>query len=86
MKYDITKPTAPMMPNLGRGTECIKLLLSQASKDVQKPFVLMFFPLFGALLGSAKIQHPGLIWEELCRKMHILWPNVRDISSNCSIL
>ena len=30
MKYDITKKSAPAMPNLGKGTECIKLLLSQA--------------------------------------------------------
>ena len=22
MKYDITKPTAPKMPRLGKGTEC----------------------------------------------------------------
>ena len=34
MRYDITKPTAPKMPNLGKGTECIKILLSQASKDI----------------------------------------------------
>ena len=34
MTYDITKPTAPMMPNLGRGTECIQILLSQVSKDM----------------------------------------------------
>ena len=31
MKYDITKKSAPAMPNLGKGTECIKLLLSQTS-------------------------------------------------------
>ena len=43
MKYDITKPTAPAMPNLGRGTECVKLLLSQASKDMKKPHFPMFF-------------------------------------------
>ncbi len=30
MKYDITKNKAPQMPNLGKGTECIKFLLSQA--------------------------------------------------------
>ena len=30
MKYDITKNKAPEMPNLGKGTECIKFLLSQA--------------------------------------------------------
>ena len=35
--YDITKPKAPKMPTLGRGTECIKILLSQVSKDVREP-------------------------------------------------
>jgi hypothetical protein len=37
MIYDITKKTAPTMPWLGKGTECIKILLSQASKDVHPP-------------------------------------------------
>ena len=31
MKYDISKQSAPMMPKLGKGTECIKILLSQVS-------------------------------------------------------
>ena len=48
MRYDISKPTAPMMPNLGKGTECIKLLLSQASKDMHEPLVPMFFPILAA--------------------------------------
>ena len=26
MKYDISKPTAPKMPRLGKGTECVKIL------------------------------------------------------------
>ena len=39
MKYDITKKSAPTMPNLGKGTECIKLLLSQTSKDMHEPLV-----------------------------------------------
>ena len=34
MKYDISKATAPAMPNLGKGTECIKILLTQASKSM----------------------------------------------------
>ena len=34
MRYDISKATAPAMLNLGKGTECIKFLLSQASKDM----------------------------------------------------
>ena len=37
MKYEITKATAPAMPNLGKGTECVKLLLTQASKDMHEP-------------------------------------------------
>ena len=41
MKYDITKPSAPQMPPLGKGTECIKILLSQASKDMHEPLVPM---------------------------------------------
>ena len=48
MRYDISKPTAPAMPNLGKGTECIKILLSQASKDMRETLVPMFFPVLGA--------------------------------------
>ena len=29
MNYNITKHTAPKMPYLGKGTECIKIVLSQ---------------------------------------------------------
>ena len=36
MRYDIFKATAPAMSNLGKGTECIKILLSQASKDMHE--------------------------------------------------
>ena len=31
------------MPNLGKGTECVKILLSQVSKDTYEPLVPMFF-------------------------------------------
>ena len=34
MRYDISKATVPAMPNLGKDTECVKLLLTQASKDM----------------------------------------------------
>ena len=59
MKYDTTKQTAPKMPNLGKGTECIKLLLSQASKDMHEPL-----PSLGAHISGAEFQHPSLTWEE----------------------
>ncbi len=44
--YDITKTKAPKMPTLGRGTECIKILLSQVSKDVREPHFRCFSPHF----------------------------------------
>ena len=64
MRYDISKPSAPKMPFLGKGTECIKILLSQASKNMNEPFVPMFFPVFGAHLSGAEFQYPDLSWKE----------------------
>ena len=69
MYYDITKPTAPTMPTLGKGTECIKLLLSQVSKDMYEPLVPMLFPVLGAHISGAEFQYPDLSWKELCGQM-----------------
>ena len=69
MKYDITKPTAPKMPNLGKGTECIKLLNSQASKDMHEPLVPMYFPPLGAHVSGAEFMYPDNSWKELCGLM-----------------
>ncbi len=63
MNYNITKHTAPAMPTLGKGTECIIILLSQASKDMQKAVVPMFFPVLGAHLSGAEFQYPDLTWR-----------------------
>ena len=69
MKYDITKTIAPKMPNLGKGTECIKILLSQASKSIQEPLVPMFFPVLGAHISGAEFQYPDNSWKELTGMM-----------------
>ena len=69
MKYDISKPSAPKMPNLGKGTECIKILLSQVSKDMREPLVPMLFPALGAHVSGAEFQYPDLTWKELCGQM-----------------
>ena len=69
MNYDITKHTAPQMPTLGNGTECIRLLLSQASKDMYEPLVPMLFPVLGAHLSGAEFQYPDLTWKETCGQM-----------------
>ena len=68
MRYDISKQTAPSMPRLGKGTECIKILLSQVSKDVREPLVPMLFPILEAHLPVGKNQPEGLIWKDFCIK------------------
>lgn len=69
MKYDISKSAAPAMPKLGRGTECIKILLSQVSDDMREPLVPMLFPVLGAHVSGAEFQYPDLSWKELCGQM-----------------
>ena len=69
MRYDISKATAPAMPNLGKGTECIKLLLSQTSKDMHEPLVPMLFPILGAHISGTEFQYPDLTWKEPCGMM-----------------
>lgn len=61
MKYNILKTASPKMPNLGRGTECLKILLSQASKDMYEPLIPMFFPILGAHVSGSEFQYPDLI-------------------------
>ena len=65
MKYDISKSASPKMPNLGKGTECIKLLLSQASVNMHEPLVPMFFPVLGAHISGAEFQYPDNSWKEM---------------------
>ena len=64
MKYDINNKTAPKMPTLGKGTECIRLLLSQASKDMHESLVPMLFPSFGAHISGTEFQYLDLSWKE----------------------
>ena len=47
MNYNIFSSTAPAMLSPAKGTEFVKLLLSQASKDMFEPLVPMFFPILG---------------------------------------
>ena len=86
MRYDISNPSAPKMPTLGKGTECIKLLLSQASKDIQEPLVPMFFPSLGAHISGAEFQYPDRSWKETCGKMAQLVGNSGDNKGQLSCL
>ena len=66
MKYNISKTTPPAMPRLGSGTECIALLLSQVSKDMQQSITPMLFPSLGAHISGAEFMYPDLSWKEPC--------------------
>ena len=66
MNYNISTTTPPAMPNLGKGTECIKLLLTQASKDMHEPFVPMLFPLLARISAAQNLisrpEFKGTVW------------------------
>jgi len=66
MKYDITNPTGPTMPTLGKGTECFKLLLSQTSQDMHAPLLPMLPPVIGAKISQAEFMYPSGQWFEMC--------------------
>ena len=66
MNYDITKQTAPQMPNLGKGTECIKLIVSQVSQDMREAIVPILFPALGAYVSGAEFMYPDQTWKETC--------------------
>lgn len=64
MKYTITNPYSPKMPNLGNGLEGIKLLSSQISPDMRESVVPMLFPALGAYMSGVEFQYPDLSWKE----------------------
>ena len=67
------------MPNLGKGTECVKLLLSQASKDMYEPLVPMLFPSLAAHISGVEFQYFDRNWREMCGQMAYL---VTDSGNN----
>ena len=69
MTYNIFDRTAPAMPKPRKGTEIVKLLLSQASKDMHEPLVPMLFPSLGAHTSGAEFQYPDRSWKEMCGQM-----------------
>lgn len=66
MSYNILSKTSPKMPKLGKGTECIKLLVSQVSPDMREVIVPMLFPALGAYISGAEFMYPDKTWKEPC--------------------
>ena len=63
MTYNIFNSTAPAMPKPTKGTEIVKLLLSQASKDMREPLIPMLFPVLGVHISGSEFQYPDLSWK-----------------------
>lgn len=57
IKYNLSKPTPPAMPRLGKGTESVQLLLSQVSKDMHQSLVSILFPILGAHVSGAEFMY-----------------------------
>ena len=56
-KYSGSKTTPTAMPRLGKGTECVLLLLSQVSKDMRQSLVSMLFPILGEHVSGAEFMY-----------------------------
>ena len=59
MTYVVFDQTTPAMPKLSKGTEIVKLLLSQASKYMHEPLISVLFPSLGAHISGAEFQYPN---------------------------
>ena len=76
MTYNIFDRVAPAMPKPSKGTEIVKLLLSQASKDMREPLVPMAIPALAAHLAGVEFMYSDNRYYELCGQMgHLVGPS-----------
>ena len=76
MTYDIFKRTAPAMPKPGKGTEIVKLLLSQVSKEMQEPLLPMTIPALSAHVADVEFKYCDNKYYELCGQIgHLIGPS-----------
>ena len=76
MTYNIFSPTAPKMPQTGKGTKFIKFILSQASSDMREPLVPMAIPALAAHLCGVTFVYSDKKSYELCGQMgHLIGPS-----------
>ena len=68
-RYDITRPTAPVISTLKKGQMNVYIPLSEASKTCNNCFFLCFFPIFFAHVSGFEFHFPDLKWKELCGQM-----------------
>lgn len=69
MNYNFFIQAEPKMPTLRKGTECIKLLLSQTSKDMHSPLAPMIPAILASHISGTEFQYPDNSWKETCGMM-----------------
>ena len=75
MTYNIFGKTAPTMPKPNKGTEFVKIALSQASKDMQEVLISMAKPALSAHLTDTKFTYSDNKNYEICGQMgHLIGP------------
>ena len=76
MNYNIFDRTAPAMSKPSKGTEIVRLLLSQVSKDIQEPLLPMTLPALAAHLCEVEFMYSDNKYYELCGQMgHLIGPS-----------
>ena len=76
MNYDVFSRTAPAMPKPSKGTEIVKLLLSQVSKEMQEPLLPMTLPALAAHVADVEFMYSDNKYYELCGQMgHLIGPS-----------
>ena len=64
------------MPKPGKGTEIVKILLSQVSKGMQEPILPMTLPALAAHVSGAEFKYPDNKYYALCGQMgHLIGPS-----------
>ncbi len=72
----LANPRHPRCPNLGKGTEIVKLLLSQVSKEMREPLLPMTIPALAAHVADVEIMYSDNKYYELCGQMgHLIGPS-----------
>lgn len=66
MKCNISKPTPPAMPNLGKNTKNLPFLLSQSSKGMHQSLATKLFPILYMHTSGAEFMHSDRSWKEMC--------------------
>lgn len=76
MNYNIFGNTAPAMPRPAKGTEIVKILASQASRDMREPLIPMSIPALAAHLSGVEFMYSDNKYYELCGQMgHLIGPS-----------